>query len=255
MKAKNKGYVEMNTLKHALIGAAIVGLATVGGAGAALSQSNNAGAPKQNWNATVTETDAGGHLIGNPQAKTVVTEYVSYTCPHCATFTLQGDPALKLFYVPTGKVAVEIRHFVRDQVDLTAALLANCGPKEKFPRNHNAIMLSQGSVLARARRLTDAQIQRWNSTDKGAARRAMAGDLGMYDTMETLGFSRSETNACLADEAKAKQLAEGTNATVQNLGIRSTPSFTLNGTVLQQVHAWGTLQPAIDADMAAKTAQ
>ena len=70
-----------------------------------------------NWAVTVTETQ-GGHLIGNPQAETKLAEYISYTCGHCAHFAQEGDPVLKMIYVRSGKVSVEIRHLLRDPVDL-----------------------------------------------------------------------------------------------------------------------------------------
>ena len=44
-----------------------------------------------NWAATVTITADGSHLLGNPRAATRVTEFVSYTCPHCAHFTKESD--------------------------------------------------------------------------------------------------------------------------------------------------------------------
>ena len=72
---------------------------------------------KGNWGAKVTETD-GGHLIGKPQAEGKLVEYMSYTCSHCATFARSGDGAIKMLYVPTGKVSYEIRHLIRDPVDI-----------------------------------------------------------------------------------------------------------------------------------------
>src|SRR5690606_21768616 len=87
-----------------------------------------------NWVGTVAETD-GGHRIGNPEAKVKVAEFVSYTCPHCAAFAREGEPPLQLAYVAPGSVSLEVRHLIRDPVDLAAAMLTNCGPASKFPQN------------------------------------------------------------------------------------------------------------------------
>ena len=75
----------------------------------------------QNWDATYSATD-GGQLQGNPQASTRLTTFVSYTCPHCANFETQAEGPLRLAYVQTGRVAVEVRHVIRNPVDLAAAL-------------------------------------------------------------------------------------------------------------------------------------
>ena len=80
----------------------------------------------------------GAHRLGNAEADTRLTEFVSYTCIHCANFEKEAEGALKLIFVRSGKVSVEVRHIVRDPVDLTATLLARCGPADKFFANHTA---------------------------------------------------------------------------------------------------------------------
>src|SRR5918993_6039985 len=85
------------------------------------------GQTNRNWNTVVTEV-AGAHRIGNPEAKVKLVEYVSYTCPHCAQFTRDADDRLKLAYIMPGNLSLEVRHLIRDPVDLTAVMLVNCGP-------------------------------------------------------------------------------------------------------------------------------
>lgn len=199
-----------------------------------------------NWNTTVTRTASGSHLIGNPRAEVRLTEYVSYTCPHCAAFARSGDNALELAYVGPGRVQLEVRNFVRDPVDLTAAMLANCGPASKFPQNHKAFMSRQASWLPTLANRTPAQVQRWTTGDYAARRRAMATDFGFYTIMESRGYTRAEANRCLADNALAARLSEGTRADA-NTGVTGTPSFAVNGRLLAGVHDWTALAPVIDA--------
>ena len=45
----------------------------------------------RNWTTAGTATPTLGHRIGNPAAKVKLTEYISYTCPHCAAFTREGE--------------------------------------------------------------------------------------------------------------------------------------------------------------------
>lgn len=205
-------------------------------------------ADKPNWNNTVVETDA-GHLIGNPEAETRLTEYVSYTCSHCANFAMTGDPVLKVAYVHSGKIAVEIRHALRDPVDLTATMLTHCGAPDKFTLNHNAIMYSQQDWMPVLKNATQAQIARWSNPDPAAARRAIASDFGFYKLMEPRGYRITDLDKCLNDNAKAELLINASRSDGQRLGIQGTPSFAINGQLLDHTHSWPALQKQLDAHL------
>lgn len=211
-------------------------------------------AAQQNWATTVVQSD-GGHTIGNPDAVLKLTEYVSYTCPHCATFTREGEDAIKLAYVAPGKMKLEIRHLLRDPIDLAVTLLTNCGDPAKFPQNHSAFMLSHPQWMASATSATRAQRTRWSTGDDATRRRAIASDLGFYPIMEQRGYSRVQTDACLADEAKATSLADISKRDWDIPGMEGTPSFAINGRLLPQVHSWAGLQPVLRARISASASQ
>jgi protein-disulfide isomerase len=224
-----------------ITGGIVLAFAALFATGQAAGQAN-----KRDWNATVAET-AGGHRIGNPQAEVKLTEYISYTCPHCAQFARDGEPALKLGYVATGRVSLEIRHLIRDPVDLTVAMLANCGPASKFPQNHSAFMLAQDQWIAPMSRASDAQRQRWTTGDMAARRRAIAADFGLYAIMERRGYGRAEADRCLNDKAVADRMAEIAAADWKKPGIGGTPSFAIDGSVLAGTHNWAGLEPQLAA--------
>lgn len=197
-----------------------------------------------NWGATVTRTN-GGHLLGNPDAPEKLVEYMSYTCSHCADFARTGDGAIKLLYVPTGKVSYEIRHLVRDPVDLTATLAAQCGAPIRFPANHEALILSQDEWMGKARKLTQAQMARWKFGSFGSRAQAIASDLDFYEIMEGRGYTRAQLDQCLTDEAKARKIADQSHADVEKYSLRGTPTF-LMGDEQIDAHDWSTLQPHLD---------
>lgn len=197
-----------------------------------------------NWGATVAETK-GGHVMGNPAAKTKVIEFVSYTCPHCAHFEEEAGGAIKLGWVQTGKVAVEVRHIVRDPIDLTAAILTNCGGKDKFFQNHTMFMLSHDKWMSKAQLALPSQRQRWGSGTLAQRWRAIASDLGFYEMMETRGYTRAQVDQCLGNEAKARAIAEESEGNSTTYGVTGTPSFALNGKLLNGVHTWKSLQEAV----------
>ena len=196
------------------------------------------------WIATVAETD-GGHTIGDPQAELKLVEFVSYTCPHCATFATEGEGALQLVYIGPGRASLEIRHIVRDPLDLAATMLARCGPASDFWNNHRAIMHAQPEWLARAREATAGQRQRWSGGTFAERRRALAADTGLVTIMERRGYFPAEIAGCLSDDAAAAAIVAASQADLTAHPIPGTPSFMLDGKVLPGVHHWGALEPVL----------
>lgn len=202
-----------------------------------------------NWNATVAQTPGGGYRVGNPAAKVQLIEFISYTCPHCAAFHRESDMPMRLAYVATGKMSVEVRPLLRNVIDLTALMMTTCGPKEKFFLNHSAILKSQPKWLDVAQTATSAQRARWESGTPAARRRAIASDFGFYAVMEPRGYTRTTLDQCLSDDANAKRLAAQSEEGSKEYEVESTPSFVLDGTLLAGTHSWEDLQPQLAARM------
>ncbi|MEL6877664.1 MAG: thioredoxin domain-containing protein [Pseudomonadota bacterium] len=198
------------------------------------------------WMNTVEVTET-GHVIGNPDAETVLTEFVSYTCSTCARFSVEGDPALDLVYISTGRLRFEVRPFIRNALDLTISMLVACGDPKKFKGNHAMFLRSQGKWLPQAANAPKSQQGIWGRGDRGA-RMSMSSALGLSDKMiKQRGLSRVEVNTCLADDAKAQSLMANTNAAAAQFDIDGTPTFAINGEVLPEVHGWEALYPALTA--------
>ena len=214
---------------------------------AALSIGATKPAPR-NWNNAVVLLPSGSHLLGNPAAEVKLVEFVSYTCPHCSHFEVQAHAPLRLAYVHSGKLSVEVRHLLRDPIDLTAAMLTNCGPKEKFFLNHAAMMRRQPIWMRPLATASAAQHARWTTGDRVTRSRAIANDFQFYQIMATRGYDRTAVDRCLADQAMAERLGKMTTDAA-TLGVESTPSFSLNGTLLTGTNDWAMLRPQIDARM------
>lgn len=199
-----------------------------------------------NWNTKVVETER-GHLVGNPEAKTTLTEFVSYTCPHCAHFAIEGEAPLQMAYVGPGKMKMEIRPYIRNVVDLVASRLVQCGPEKKFLQNHTMFMIRQSSWLPIAQKATPAQLQRWARGDAAGFREA-ASALGFYDMMKTRGYDNVAVDTCLADKAAMDKLVANTLDDAKTFGVKSTPSFAVDGKLLPGVHGWPALQKALSTN-------
>ena len=237
------GKTELNAISTFLKGAACAALAFAGMP--SLAQDTLApSANTANWGELVVENE-GGHLVGNPDAEAQLIEFMRYTCSHCAEFARTGEGAIKLLYVPTGKVSLEVRHLIRDPIDLTAALLTQCGGPDDFFANHEAIILDFDKWMAKARVATQAQQARWRFGSIGSRAQAIASDLDFYEIMEARGYDRPQIDRCLTDEAKARAIAEQSQADAATYGLRGTPTFILGGETLN-VRTWETIQPLLD---------
>lgn len=204
-------------------------------------------APAGGWNSAFATTEA-GHLVGNPEAETNLIAFVSYSCPHCANFEKQSDAPLRLGYIQPGKVSLEVRHVIRNPLDLAAALVTECGDEEDFFARHRAMMLSHDEWMQTAREATPEQQERWRTGDLGSRMRAIAADLGFYELMEQRGLSVAQIDRCLSDETRAAELAENSQAQSARFNIAGTPSFVVNGELLEGVHNWAALQQVLDQD-------
>ena len=69
-----------------------------------------------NWVSSVRIQPNGAFVMGKPAAPARLVEYLSYTCGHCAHFTVEASAPLKSAYVAKGLVTVEVRNAVRDQI-------------------------------------------------------------------------------------------------------------------------------------------
>lgn len=205
-------------------------------------------APPAGWTRAVRWTGEGGHLIGNPQAAVRLIEYGSYTCRECAAYNLQSEGVLALAYMPSGRVAVEVRLLTKTPPDLAAAMLASCGTPALFPLNHNALLRSQAKWTQLLDHATPAQRQRWNHPDLGTRNRAIAADLKLYDIMASRGYDRQTLERCLTDEAMAERLSAASSAAMA-AGMTQSPGFSINGKLLDKTHDWASLRPQLDESL------
>lgn len=196
------------------------------------------------WTSRVTLSPIGGHIMGNPAAGTRLVEYVSYTCVHCAHFTNENAGALKLGWVKGGKTSVEVRNAVRDRYDLTAALLARCGGKDRFFGNHAAIYANYDAWMK--------QIEAFEQNapdpagkDELAVMQEIADRTGLTDLMTQRGFTPDRQKTCLADKAAQQRILAMSKEAWETLKIGGTPSFSVNGKLLKDAHDWATLKPAL----------
>ncbi len=206
-----------------------------------------ASAQQTDWTKRVTQSAMGGHIIGNPLAKNRLVEYVSYTCNHCADFEVASKGPLQSGYIAKGHVNAEVRNYVRDAVDFTAAILARCGGRTKFFGNHNALMASQDKWLKTVMSTSPEVQKTWYQGETNERLKKIATDVGFYPVMAKRGITKAQANICLADKDAQDKILAMTKYGAETVKITGTPSFTINDKLLDKVHSWPALQPALAA--------
>ncbi len=206
----------------------------------------------QEWTDVVEVTEADGYLLGNPDAPLKLVEYASLTCGACANFAQTGATPLKEEYVSTGMVSYELRNQVHNAFDLTLARLARCSAPESFHPLADQVWVNFNDVMGG---MQAAQSQLANVGELPEDQRfvAIADAAGFLDFFAARGVSRDQAASCLADSEAVMAIGERSDQQSEELGINATPTFILNGRVLEQ-RSWDDLE-AVLQDAGARPAE
>jgi protein-disulfide isomerase len=199
------------------------------------------------WSEIVRKTPQGGFAMGNPNAEVKLVEFASMTCPHCATFEEVGVPKLIEQYVKSGKVYFELRNFVRDPFDITATLIARCnGADSYFPLTH-ALFKDQQKWVTKIQEAPQEQLQSVTSLgpDKQFVQIAQLANLQQWAAMR--GVPTAKSNQCLTDQESINQLVQMNADATGEYEIPGTPSFLINGKLVESAADWQSLEPKIKA--------
>jgi protein-disulfide isomerase len=200
------------------------------------------------WSQVVTQTPAGGFQMGNPNAAVKLVEYGSLTCPHCREFDEQGVQPLIDNYVKSGRIAYEFRNYVRDPFDLAAALITRCnGAKGYFPLTR-AMYKDQPNWVARLQTITPEQQQALTALGPERQFVEIAKAAGFQQWAAMRGLPSAKSATCLADQAEINRLVQMTSdATTDIPNFPGTPTFTINGELVENAAVWKLLEPKLRA--------
>ena len=147
--------------------------------------------------------------LGPADAKTVVQEWFSLTCTHCARFSREVFPEVQAKLIDTGRIRYVFKDFPLDQTALMAAMVARALPPERYVPFVEVLFQNQ---------------DRWafgQDVDPKAELARMAALAGM---------AQSTFDATIVDNGlKAAILAEQEVGETQ-FKVDSTPTFVFDGT-------------------------
>ncbi|MGD2026155.1 MAG: DsbA family protein [Methyloceanibacter sp.] len=162
-------------------------------------------------------------VLGDPNADTVIVEYASMTCPHCAHFYEEVFPQLKEKYIDTGKVRFIFREFPLDGLAVAASMLARCAGNDRFYPMVDGLFETQ---------------ETW----------AVPGADGK-DKLKLIakqaGFSEESFETCLADKELFDKIVAVRKKAHEDFGVDATPAFFVNGKRLDGI-AFETFEAAIE---------
>lgn len=147
--------------------------------------------------------------LGNELAKVTVTEYASFTCPHCASFHANTYPQLKANYIDTDKINFVYREVYFDRFGLWGAMIARCDPAKFFGI---ADMLYKRQA-------------EWSRAGEPAEIVAEMRKIG-----KIAGLSDEQLEECLNNQKMAEAMVARFQETSTADEVNSTPTLLVNGT-------------------------
>jgi protein-disulfide isomerase len=168
-------------------------------------------------------------VLGSPDAKVTLTEYASYTCPHCASFHSEVFKSLKADYIDTGKVKFIYREVYFDRYGLWAAMLARCSGEMRYFGINGVLFEKQ---------------QEWAASNDPATVIANLKTIG-----RSAGMTDEALDACFNDQKLAEAMVKRFEETMAADGVEATPTLFINGTKHSNM-SYADLKALIDAELA-----
>lgn len=145
-------------------------------------------------------------VLGEAEAPVTIVEYMSLTCPHCASFHNETFDALKTKYIDGGQVRFIVRDFPFDPRAAAGAMLARCAPEgQYFPMVD--MLFEQQSSWAAAQDARGALLQ----------------------ISRMAGFTQESFEACLTNQELLDDVNAVRQKAAEEFQVQSTPTFIING--------------------------
>ena len=201
--------------------------------------------PGGNWTDVVNET-AAGYMMGNPNAKVKLVEVGALTCPHCREFDETAVDKLVDKYVKTGQVSWEFRNYMLHGLDVSATLIARCNGLKSFFPLVRAFYKDQPTWIGKISATPEAQVEQVQNLPPKQQFVELAKLAGLQDWAALRGVPQAKSNQCLSDENKINQIVQlSSDVTTQYPNFVGTPSFIVNGKLLDQTASWDKLEPQL----------
>ncbi len=151
-------------------------------------------------------------VIGDNNAPVTIIEYASLSCSHCADFHLNTLPQLINEYVNTGKIKIVFRDFPFNYPALLGSMVLHCIPEDLHYQYSQALYQLQSKWVSRENKKTTQEL---------------------YKIMQSGGMKKEEFNICIKNVDLEKKILQGLMDAQSEFNIKSTPSFLINGLLVE----------------------
>lgn len=175
----------------------------------------------------------GDFVLGDKAAPLTFIEYASLSCPHCADFSRDAFEKLKSEYIETSKVKFIFRNFPLNQPALVGAMFADCQANDNKPQADEKYFATLKALF----RTQDT----WAFDEKFAEKLEAIAQLD--------GMSSDRFRKCISDKKLQDKILNARMEAAKSLQLRSTPSFFINGEVIEGFVDYKTLKKVIDTKL------
>ncbi len=169
--------------------------------------------------------------LGDPNAPVKIVEYADFQCPYCMHFWQETQPQIIEHYVKSGKVYFEyhsVGAFLGPESGAAAEAAYCAGDQGKFWQYH------------------DTLFSNWTGENVGD----FTNDK-LRGFAASLGLDQAAFSDCLSSGKYAVMLEQDVKD-AKAAGVRATPSFLINGNLLEGALPFASFQQAIDAALQGK---
>ena len=184
---------------------------------------------------TAPSVSADDVVLGDPNAPVTIIEFSDFQCPFCGRYYSQTLPLIRKNYVETGKVKIVHKDFAFLGAESVAAANAvKCAKDQgKYFQYHDRIYDAE---------IPDGKMNNGNLNEALFVR--IANDLGMDTSKFSSCYKERKYDNIVQGNIKEGQAAMGQRA--------STPTFFINGRMIQGALPYQTFAQAIDALLEAR---
>ena len=151
-------------------------------------------------------------VIGDKDAPITIIEYASMSCSHCASFHNNTLPDIKKEYIDTGKVRMVFRDYPFNYPALLGSMMMRCIASDLRYDYMNALYKLQNT---------------WVNKDPKISKKEL------YKIMQSGGMTKDEFNECYSNLDNENLILDGVMAAQKDFNIKSTPSFIVNGNLVE----------------------
>ena len=151
-------------------------------------------------------------VLGDIKSPITIIEYASLSCIHCSNFHKNTLPKIIEEYINTGKAKIIFRHFPLNYPALMGSMIVQC--------IDNNIRYDYLSALFELQ-------SNWVKPEVEKVKKEL------FKIMQTGGMNKEQFNECINDKNLEEKILQGLINAQNEFNIRTTPSFIINGTLLE----------------------